>query len=91
VAVVSAGHNPYLGVYARETVGAEPTTLCGGTTPIPVFGEGIWVRLVRDGEVFTVQVSTDGDNFASVDCAETTLPGFADPAVPGILMAPGEG
>jgi hypothetical protein len=89
VAVVSVGGSPHLGVYARETTGAVPTTLCGGPSAIPSFGEGIWVRLVRDGDLFTVHVSTDGDSFSSVDCAETTLPGFADPAVPGILMAPG--
>jgi hypothetical protein len=90
VAVVSDGTLPRLGVYVRETAGADPTTLCEGTMAIPGdFGDGRWVRLVRDGDQFTVYVSADGDSFSSVDCAETTLPGFADPALPGILMAPG--
>ena len=91
VAVVSSGGDPYLGAYVRETAGVEPTTLCGGMLELPPFGDGIWVRLVREGDVFTVHVSTDGDSFSPVDCAETTLPGFADPAVPGILMASGGG
>ena len=55
----------------------------------PSNGEGVWLRIVREGNTFTKYTSLDGNSWSTDTCMTVTFDqGFADPSYPGIFMAP---
>ena len=88
VGVVNVGGAPHFQAIVRDTDGTVPVDPCGGTSAISPFGDGVWVRITREGDVFTLYTSTDGTSWNSATCMQTTLPSFAVSAVPGIVAAP---
>ena len=90
IAIVSTGGQPEVQFFARTSWNASPTDLCGGPAAWPA-GTDMWLRIVREGDTFKLYTSTDGtwpSGDPPLPCMMTVLSGFADPAVPGILMAP---
>jgi len=94
VSVRYEGDGPYLQDFARLTDGATPQNSCSGPEYVPLpssafdaGGSGVWLRIAREGSTFTRSYSLDGETWHTRDCMQTTLSGFADPAVPGIMMA----
>jgi len=85
---------PYIQDFHRPEDGWNPQNSCSGpeyvSLPSSLFGaggSGVWLRIVREGDTFTRSYSLDGNEWHTRDCMQTTLPGFANPAVPGIIMA----
>jgi hypothetical protein len=88
IGVVNVGGQPYFQAVVRDAVGAVPIDPCGGTSSAGGFGDGVWVRIIREGDVFTFYVSTDGDTWNTSGCLQATIPGFSASAMPGIMTAP---
>jgi hypothetical protein len=95
VAIAIRDYNgvPQIHDFVRASDGAVPDYSCGfryinlSTTYFGAGGSGVWLRIVREGDTFTRSYSADGEEWVTQDCMQTTLAGFADPAVPGILLA----
>ena len=88
---------PYLEVLQRSAQNDTPTNPCTNVAiPQSLFdgndanGEGVWLRIVREGDTLTRSYSLDGEAWNTQACMEITLAGLANPAVPGIFMAPYE-
>jgi hypothetical protein len=84
-----------LHVFDRTQAGATPAATCDyAQVPETLFdgnetnGEGFWLRIEREGDVFTKYISFDGETWTTDDCMRTEISGFATAAVPGIFMAP---
>lgn len=88
IGVVNVGGQPRFQAVVRDTSSATPVDPCGSTTAISPFGDGVWVRIRREGDEFTLSTSTDGDNWSAPACREVTIAGFAGSAVPGIMTVP---
>jgi hypothetical protein len=90
-----SGSGPLLEVLQRGVRDAVPTSPCS-TVAIPsalldgndANGEGVWLRIVREGDTLTRSYSLDGETWNTQACMQVTLAGLANPAVPGIFMAP---
>jgi hypothetical protein len=97
LAVIDRGGAPYLQALVRERANAQPTTPCG-SIPVPANrfdgtpgnGEGVWLRIDRDGQGFTMYSSLDGKSWQTQECMQHrfSAPVLADASLPGIWMAP---
>jgi hypothetical protein len=85
--VANNGGAPAFQALVRETDGTMPVNPCGGASNISAFGEGVWVRIVREGDLFTLYTSTNGEDWNTSTCLQVALSGFAINPVPGIFMA----
>lgn len=98
-AIAIADHNnrPALQVMVRDRDQAEPTSPCG-TMPLPGYlfdgfdsnGEGVYLRIAREGQTLTVGTSLDGASWQTESCMVHTFSdsGLADALLPGIWFAP---
>jgi hypothetical protein len=95
IAIGQHGGGPALQVLARETAGAVPSSPCG-VLPVPGYlfdgsesnGEGVYLRITREGQTFTVGASTDGASWQSESCMQHTWADPVDTVLPGIWFAP---
>ncbi len=82
--------------FARLTTSqTSPSPSCTSSIASQLFdgnlsnGEGVWVRIVRNGNMFTTYTSVDGSSWGTLSCSEVIFTSaFSDPALPGIFMAP---
>jgi hypothetical protein len=98
IAVTQRG-GPGVEVLVREQANALPRSPCT-RAPIPPYlldgnqsnGEGIYLRIVREGQTFTMASSVDGSSWHTESCMQYTFSGqtMADPALPGIWLAPND-
>ncbi len=79
----------------RRSVNGEPDELCSYVAlPNRLFdgddsnGEGVLLRITRQGDDLTLAYAFDGGAWYTPSCMQRTLSNFADPAVPGIFIAP---
>jgi hypothetical protein len=97
IAVIDRGGAPYLQTLVRDRANAQPTTPCR-SSPIPAHrfdgnagnGEGVWLRIDREGQSFKLYSSLDGKSWQTQDCMRHAFSGRALPelSLPGIWMAP---
>ena len=97
IAIAYHDDRPTLQVLVRSRDGAEPFSPCG-MTPVPGYlfdqsetnGEGIYLRIAREGQTFTMGTSLDGTSWHSESCMEHTFTGqpVPDGVLPGIWFAP---
>lgn len=98
-AIAIADHNnrPALQVLVRDQAQAEPTSPCG-LVPIPGYlfdgfennGEGIYLRIERQGQTLTLGTSLDGASWQTESCMQHTFSGadLGETLLPGIWFAP---
>lgn len=86
---------PFVEVLQRGVRDAVPTNPCTNVAiPSTLLdgndgnGEGVWLRIVREGDTLTRSYSLDGETWNTLACMQITITGFPNPAVPGIFMAP---
>jgi hypothetical protein len=95
IAVAESGGGPGLQVLIRDVSGEAPALPCG-TVPLPgslfdaANGKGIYLRIARDKNEFTMYSSPDGQSWHTEACmqhqfSDTDLP---DTVLPGIWFAP---
>jgi hypothetical protein len=97
IAIVERSGVPYLQVLVRSSDDTSPQSACGNS-PVPANlfdgqegnGEGVWLRIAREGQQFTMYSSTDGESWFTDRCMQPTFSDFADPVLPGIWMAPND-
>jgi len=97
IAIEEHNGSPALQVLVRDRDRREPTSLCG-LNPIPghLFdgtesnGEGVYLRIARQGQTFTMGTSMDGDNWQTTGCMQYSFsePGLPDKILPAIWFAP---
>lgn len=99
-AISIANHkgSPALQVWIRDRDG-EPITSPCGTLPLPISlfdgsranGEGVYLRIAREGQTFTMSTSRNGSSWQTERCMEHTFTDqdIADAVLPGIWYAPG--
>ena len=93
IGVVNSNGSPYLEAFARTSGNAVPVSVSGPLGLLASLfdgnegnGEGVYVRIERSGDDFTLYYSTDGQNWTQL--GTTTISGFATSTVAGTFMAP---
>jgi hypothetical protein len=97
ISVARYNGGPALQVLIRDRDQAQPTSPCR-TTPIPGYlfdrdagnGEGVYLRIAREGQTFTLASSLDGTSWHTESCMQHQFTGqnVADSVLPGIWFAP---
>ncbi|MBN1583678.1 MAG: pilus assembly protein [Anaerolineae bacterium] len=96
ISVRNDSSGPMIQTFFRGATNGAVDYLCSDNSILPeeqfdgneTNGEGVLLRITRIGDTFTVAYSYDPDVWLSPECMTKTMDDFANPAYPGVFMAP---